>query len=101
MSGLGDGEEIRQGRTRAQTRTLNQEAAAGLISAVGPCERGRVFQALLAATETGREKTKLPDCLVKEAEPKLTSYTAARSSKHLDGRDEIGVWWSRSCWNVC
>ena len=84
MSEPGDGEEIREGRTRAQTRVLNQEAVAGLIGAIGPCEGGCVFQALLAATGTGREKTKLPDRLVKEAESELTSYTAARSSKHSD-----------------
>ena len=69
---------------RSQTRVLNRQAAVELISAIGPCEGGRVFQALLTATETGREKTKLPDCLVKEAELEPTSYTAARSSKHSD-----------------
>ena len=63
---------------------LNREAAAGLISAIGPCEGGRVFQALLAANEAEFEKTKLPDCLVKEAEPEPTSYTTARTSKHSD-----------------
>ena len=46
MSGPGDVEEIREGRTRA----LSREAAAGLIIAIGPCEGGRVFQALLGAT---------------------------------------------------
>ena len=29
MSGPGDGDEIREGRSRAQTRVLNREAAAG------------------------------------------------------------------------
>ena len=57
MSGPGDSEDIREERTRAQTRVLIREAAAGLIRAIGPCEGGRVFQALLAATETGREKS--------------------------------------------
>ena len=84
MSEPGDGAEIREGRTRAQTRALNREATAGLISAIGPCEGGRVFQALLAANEAECEKTKLPDFLVKEAEPEPTSYTAARTSKHSD-----------------
>ena len=84
MSGPGDGEEVREGRTRAQTRTLNREAAAGVINAIGPCEGGLDFQALLAATETGHEKAKLADCLVKEAEPEPTSHTAARSSKYSD-----------------
>ena len=73
MSGPGNGEEIREGRTRAQARALNREAAAGPISAIGPCEGGRVFQALLAANERGRKKTKLPDCLVKEGGPEPTS----------------------------
>ena len=84
MSGPGDGEEIREGHTRAQTKALDREAAAGLISACRPCGEGRVFQALPAANETECEKTKLPDCLVKEAEPKPTSYTAARKSKLSD-----------------
>ena len=84
MSGLGDDDEIREGHTRAQTRVLSWEAAAGLMNAIEPCEGGRVFQALLAATETGREKTKLQGCLVKEAEPEPTSYAAACSSKHSD-----------------
>ena len=34
MSELGNGEDIREGRTRAQTRALNREAAAGPISAI-------------------------------------------------------------------
>ena len=84
MSGPGDGEEIREGRTRVQTRVLKREAAAELITAIGPCEGGRVLQALLAATETGHEKAKLLGCHVKEAEQEPTSYTAARSSKPSD-----------------
>ena len=83
MSGPGDGEEIREGRTRAQTRALNRQAAAGLISAIGLCGGGRVFQAPLAGNKAECEKTNLPDCLVKEAEPEPPSYTAARMSKHL------------------
>ena len=95
MSRPGDGEEIREARTRAQTRVLNREAAAGLVSEIGPCERGRVFQAPMAATETGREKTKLPGCFVKAAEPEPTSYINRRAFVQafgrLDGRDEVGV----------
>ena len=36
MIGPGDDDEIGTGRTRAQTRALNREAAAGLISTIGP-----------------------------------------------------------------
>ena len=86
MSEPGDGDEIREGRTRAQTRALNREAVAGLFSTIGPCEGGRVFRALLAAQDTGCEPTGLPDCLLKEAEPEPNSYSTARSSIHS------GVW---------
>ena len=82
MLGRGDSDEIREGRTRAQTRALNREAAAELISTIGPCEGGRIFHALLAAQDAGGELTRLPDCLLKEAEPEPTSYSAARSSIH-------------------
>ena len=86
MSGPDGGEEIREGSTRAQTRAVNQEAAVGLISVIGPCDEGRIFHALLASQEAGGETTKLPHCLVKDAEPGPTSYSAACSSRHS------GVW---------
>ena len=86
MLGPGDGDEIWEGRTRAQTRALNREATAGLISTIGPCEGVRIFHALLTAQDAGGEPTRLPDCLLKEAEPEPTSYSAARSSMHS------GVW---------
>ena len=43
MSGPDDGEEIREGRTRTQTRALNPEAAAGLITIIGPRGGGCMF----------------------------------------------------------
>ena len=86
MLGPGDGDEIREGRTKAHTRALNREAPAGLISTIGPCEGGRIFHALLAAQDAGGEPARLPDCLLKGAEPEPTSYSAARSSMHS------GVW---------
>ena len=86
MAVPGDGEEIREGSTRAQTRVLNRKVATGLISTIGPCEGGRIFHALLAAQDTEGEPTRLPDFLFKEAEPEPRSYSAARSSIHS------GVW---------
>ena len=56
---------------------FNQEAVAGLIRGIGPCEGGRVLQAILAKTKTAREKTKFMGCVAKEAEP-------PRSLKHSD-----------------
>ena len=94
MSGPGDGEEIWEGRTRAKTTALNRETAARLISAIGTCERGRVFQALLAATETGCENTKLPDCFVKRGGARtdiLYRCAFVKEFGHLDGRDEVVV----------
>ena len=44
MSGSGYSEDVRESRTRTQTRALNGQAAAGVISAIGPCEGGRVVQ---------------------------------------------------------
>ena len=81
VSGPGDGNDIREGRIRAQTRALYREAALGLIS-----KGGRIFYALLAAQDTGDEPTRLPDYLLKEAEPEPTSYSPAGSSIHF------GVW---------
>lgn len=74
---------VRKGSTIAQTRAINREAEAGLISTIERCAGGRKFQALLVAREAGREK-KVPDCLGKEAEREPMSYSAARSSKHSD-----------------
>ena len=51
---------------------------------IGPCDGGRIFHPLLAVQEGGGGPTKVPDCLVKEAEPEPTSYSAACSSR--------GVW---------
>ena len=65
MSGPDGGEEIREGSTRAQTRAVNQEAAVGLISVIGPCDGGRIFHAQRAAQEVGGEPTKLLGCLAK------------------------------------
>ena len=92
----------REGNTRAQTRALNQEPAAGLISMIGPCDGGRILHALLAAQEARDEPTKFPNSLVKEAEPEPTSYSAAYSSRYsgvcteamqaeLDGLEAAGT----------
>ena len=86
MSEPSDGEEIREGNTRAPTRVLNREAATGLISTIVPCEGGRIFHALLAAQDTGGERTRLPDCLLEKAQPEPMSYSSARSSINY------GVW---------
>ena len=51
-----------------------------------PCDGDRIFDVLMVVQGAGGEPTKLPDCLFKEAEPELTWYSAACSSRHS------GVW---------
>ena len=73
------------GRTRAQTRALNQEAT-GLVSMFGPDEGGKLIHGLLVVQEISREPVELPKCLVREAGPEAVSYPAACSSQYS------GVW---------
>ena len=73
------GDELELGRSRAQTRALNQEAA-GLVSMFGPDEGGKIIQWLLAVQEGMRKPGELPKCLVREAGPEPVSYPTACSS---------------------
>ena len=61
---------------------LNQNAAAGLVSMIGPCHGGRISHAQRAAQDEGGDASKLPDYLFKEAEPETMSCSAACSSRH-------------------
>lgn len=82
--GSRDGDDIREGRSRAETRTLNQGAALGLISLIEPDRGSRVFHALLAENATGGEPAKPPDRLVQEAEqtPPADCTTPSPRSRH-------------------
>ena len=71
------------GRTKAQTRALNQETA-GLESTFGPDEGGKRIHGLLAVQEVTRKPGELPKCLVREAGPEPVSYPAACSSEYSD-----------------
>ena len=71
------GDEL--GRTGAQTRALNQQAA-GLVSMFGPDEGGKIIHGLLAVQEVIRKPGELPKCLVREAGPEPVSYPTACSS---------------------
>ena len=76
-----DGAELE--RTRAQTRALNQEAAA-LVSAFGPDDGGKLIHGLLVVQEVTCKPGKLPKCLVREAGSEPVSYPAACSSRYSD-----------------
>ena len=76
------GGEIRAGRTRSQTRALQQESSNGLIAMLGPNEGGQVIHALVA--EQVENSNGLPTCSMKEVEPEPTSYTAACKSQYSE-----------------
>ena len=79
LVGPGDGEQ--RGRTRAQTRTLNQDTTS-LVSVFGPDEGGKLIHRLLAVQKVTRKPSELPKCLVREAGPEPVWYLAACSSEY-------------------
>ena len=66
LVGSGDGDQL--GRTRAQTRALNRDAAS-LMSAFGPDEGGKRIHGLLTVQEVTCKPGELPKCLVRGAGP--------------------------------
>ena len=81
LVGPGDGEQL--GRTRAQTRAFNQDAAS-LVSVFGPDGGGQLIHGLLAVQDVTRKPGELLKCLVQEAGPEPVSYPAACSSEYSD-----------------
>ena len=79
LVGPGNGEQL--GRTRAQTRALNQDASS-LVSVFGPDEGGKLIHGLLAVQEVTRKPGEWPKCLVREAGPEPVSYPASCSSEY-------------------
>ena len=75
------GEQL--GRTRAETRALNRDAAS-LVSVFGPDEGGKLINGLLAVQEVTRKLSEFPKCLVREAGPEAVSYATACSSESSD-----------------
>ena len=97
---LGSGVDEELGRTRAQTRVLNQEAA-GLVSMFEPDEGGKLIHGLLAVQEVTRTPGELPKCLVREAGPEPLSYPAACSSRYSDVWMEAMRMEFDGGWNLC
>lgn len=89
MIGPQDGEMVREGRNRAQTRQLNQETAVGLIGSFGPNEEGEIVDGLLAVQQASGEPGKLPVCPVQELGPEPSSYSVALSSEYWDIRERV------------
>ena len=46
-------DELREGRTRAQTRAVNQQSVSGLVATLGPISASEIMYALLAEQRAG------------------------------------------------
>ena len=77
-----DDQERREGRTRAQTRALNQQQATGLLASLGPINGDYTLRALIAEQKTLKKPNEIPAEHAKEPEP--TTSAEARASAHAD-----------------
>ena len=76
-----ENDEVREGRTRAQTRAVNQQSVSGLVATLGPISASEIMYALLAEQRAG-DAVELPKELVQGVESEPGSYQEARQSKH-------------------
>ncbi|CAB1120053.1 unnamed protein product [Ectocarpus sp. CCAP 1310/34] len=76
-----ENDEVREGRTRAQTRAVNQQSVPGLMATIGPISGTEVLYALLSEQRAGDE-TELPKELVQDVESEPGSYEEAQRSKY-------------------
>ena len=77
-----DDQERREGRTRAQTRALNQQQATGLLESLGSINGDYTLRALIAEQKTLKKPNEIPAEHAKEPEP--TTIAEARASAHAD-----------------
>ena len=77
-----DDQERREGRTRAQTRALNQQQATGLLASLGPINGDYTLRTLTAEQTTLKRQNEIPAEHAKE--PELTTIAEARASAHAD-----------------
>ena len=76
-----ENDEVREGRTRAQTRAVNPQSVSGLVATLGPISASEIMCALLAEQRAG-DDVELPKELVQDVESEPGSYQEARQSKH-------------------
>ena len=89
LSAPGDGEGIREERTRAQTR------AAAVISMIGPCGGGRLFHTLLTAQYAGDVPTKLFGIVLSRRRNRnRRPRRVAKAFGRLHGGNSRGVGWT-------
>ena len=76
-----ENDEVRDGRTRAQTRAVNQQSVPGLVATLGPISASEIVYALVAELRAGDE-IELPKELVQDVESEPGSYQEAQQSKY-------------------
>ena len=69
--------EVREGRTRAQTRAVYQQSVSGLVATLGPISASEIMYALLAE-QRASDAVELPQELVQDVESEPGSYQEAR-----------------------
>ncbi|CAB1096750.1 unnamed protein product [Ectocarpus sp. CCAP 1310/34] len=74
--------EVREGRTRAQTRTVNQQSVAGLMATLGLISALEILEALLVE-QRASDAMELPKVLIQDVESEPGSYKEVRQSKYL------------------
>ncbi|CAB1113285.1 unnamed protein product [Ectocarpus sp. CCAP 1310/34] len=73
--------EVREGRTRAQTRAVNHQIVSGLMANLGPISASEIIEALLVE-QRASDTMELPRELIQDVETEPGSYREARQSKH-------------------
>ena len=67
-----ENDDLGDGRTRAQTRAVNQESVSGLLATLGPISASTTVYALVAEQRAGDE-FELPEKLVQDVESGLVA----------------------------
>lgn len=86
-----EGNEVKEGRARRQTRIIREQTEASqqlqglssLVAILGPTERGQLAHALVAEQALSWDE-EFPNFTVQEAGPEATTCAAVGSSKYAD-----------------
>ena len=89
VTGPHDDEEKSRGRTRAQTRALNQQQRIGLLSTLGLVAEDQIKNALIAKQAAVKKHSELPLGPVQETEPEPTTFFDACAFVHANLWEEV------------
>ncbi|CAB1096365.1 unnamed protein product [Ectocarpus sp. CCAP 1310/34] len=73
--------EVREGRTRAQTRAVNQQSVSGLMATLGPISASEIVEAPLME-QRASDAVELPKVLIQDVQSEPGSYQEARQSMY-------------------